>query len=92
MFPKYPGQFNSVALEQDPPDHDVFRKHYVNLLSRKSVTAASAVIEELTRGSVEAMVSHERGEFMRDVAATLPVAVISRMLGLSDEAAAQLRS
>lgn len=91
MFPKFPGQFNSVALEQDPPDHDVFRKHFVSLLSRKNITAAIPLIAELTRESVQALVSRGGGEFMHEVAAKLPVAVISRMLGLSDEAAAQLR-
>jgi cytochrome P450 len=91
MFPKFPGQFNSVALEQDPPDHNVFRKHFVNLLSRTNVTAAIPLIEDLTRSSVETLVSRGGGEFMQAVAAKLPVAVISRMLGLSDEVAVQLR-
>lgn len=91
MFPRFPGQFNSVALEQDPPDHNIFRKHFVNLLSRKNITGAIPLIEELTRASVETLVSRGGGEFMQEVAAKIPVAVISRMLGLSDEVAAQLR-
>jgi len=91
MFPRFPGQFNSVALEQDPPDHEAFRKHYVSLLGRKQVAAATALIERLTRESVVRLVSRGGGEFMQEVAAKLPVAVIASMLGLSDEVARQLR-
>lgn len=91
MFPKFPGQMNSVALEQDPPDHGRFRKHFVDLLGRKNVAAAEPLIRDLTGASISAMAAKGGGDFMEDVAAKLPVEVISQMLGLSPTAASQLR-
>ena len=91
FVPRVEGQPLSVALEQDPPEHTPFHKLYNDLLSRPKVVAAEPMIRELAVHHVGAFVERGGGEFMAEVAAKLPVEVISHMVGLPPEISSQLR-
>ena len=91
FVPRVEGQPLSVALEQDPPEHTPFHKLYNELLSRAKVAAAEPLIHELAVRHVVAFVERGGGEFMAEVAAKLPVEVISHMIGLPPEISSQLR-
>ena len=91
FVPQVEGQPLSVALEQDPPEHTPFRKLYNELLSRPRVNAAEPLISELATRHLRAFFDHGGGEFMAEVAAKLPVDVISFMIGLPPEIGSRLR-
>ena len=91
FVPRVEGQPLSVALEQDPPEHTAFRRLYNDLLSRPRVADAEPLIRSLAAVHVGAFIERGGGEFMTEVAAKLPVEVISSMLGLPADISSQLR-
>jgi cytochrome P450 len=91
MFPRAPGQFRSLALEQDPPDHAKFRRFHSDLLSRNRIREAVPFIRSATARLVDALLLKGGGDFMQEVAAKLPVEVICHLLGLGPDVARQLR-
>ena len=91
FVPRVEGQPLSVALEQDPPDQTAFHKLYNDLLSRAKVAAAEPLIASMATRHVGDFIQRSGGEFMAEVAAKLPVEVISHMVGLPPEISSQLR-
>ena len=91
FIPRVEGQPLSVALEQDPPDQTAFHKLYNELLSRARVAATEPLIHTLAGHYISAFIERGGGEFMAEVAAKLPVEVISHMIGLPPEISSQLR-
>jgi cytochrome P450 len=91
FVPRVDGQLLSVALEQDPPEHTWFRKLYNELLGRQAVAQHHDVIAACADRHIAAFVERGGGEFMSEVAAKIPVEVISYLLGLPPSISSQLR-
>lgn len=84
-----------VALEQDPPEHTVYRKFYAELLSRPRVRAiegdiranAAARLAALAQATAEG----EPADFIAHVAAPVPIEALGTLLGFDADVTAQLR-
>ena len=72
-------------LNMDPPDH----RHYRHLLSGhftpRSVEAKRAAVERLVDEILDGVAGRTEIDFVTDVAAVMPIAVIAEMLGLPAE-------
>lgn len=80
-----------VLATADPPDHTRQRRVLSRLFTKSAIDAR----ESDTRALVDSILDRhlERGsmEWMRDAAVPIPAVVLSRLLGLSDEAAEFVR-
>ncbi len=74
-----------TLLTADPPTHTRFRK-LVNLaFSSRRVAAIEDDIRSICVHLIEAMADRDEGDFVRDFGIPLPVAVITRQLGLGED-------
>lgn len=85
------GRMHAVALEQDPPEHTVYRRLYHEMLSRPRVSAAEPGIRQLARRRIDRLAAGGGGDFVASVAVPVPIEVIALLLGLDDADAEQLR-
>jgi cytochrome P450 len=81
----------TVLATADPPDHTRQRRVFSKLFTRSAIERRA----EQVKGLVDAMLDpHLEGgemDWMRDLAVPLPAIVLSRLLGLDDEAAQFVR-
>ena len=72
-------------LNMDPPDH----RHYRHLLSGhftpRAIDARRAAVERLVDEILDGVAGRNEIDFVTDVAAVMPIAVIAEMLGLPEE-------
>ena len=84
-----------VALEQDPPEHTVYRKLYAELLSRPRVRAIEGDIRANAAarlaGLAAATSGGEPADFIDHVAAPVPIEALATLLGFDPDVTAQLR-
>ncbi len=84
-----------VALEQDPPEHTVYRKLYAELLSRPRVRAIEGDIRANAAARLaalaEATAGGEPADFIAHVAAPVPIEALAILLGFDPDITAQLR-
>jgi len=84
-----------VALEQDPPEHTVYRKLYAELLSRPRVRAIEGDIRANAAARLAALAhataAGEPADFIAHVAAPVPIEALAILLGFDPEVTAQLR-
>lgn len=84
-----------VALEQDPPEHTVYRKLYAELLSRPRVRAIEGDIRANAAARLaalaEATAGGEPADFIAHVAAPVPIEALATLLGFDPDVTAQLR-
>jgi cytochrome P450 len=92
---------SDVGIVTDPPFHMAFRAVLMPGLSPKAMQAYVPQIEAIAGGLIDAMLTHEGGDFVDEFAMPLPAQVMCLMLGLpvqdhrtykrwSDELQAQL--
>ncbi|HEX7069432.1 MAG TPA: cytochrome P450 [Rhodothermales bacterium] len=74
--------FDPVLLGTDPPRHTSVREVLVSPFNRKSVQSLEERIRALADTCIDRLLEGGRGELIADVAAPLPVRVISEMMGL----------
>lgn len=79
-----------VLATVDPPRHSRQRAAVQPTFARSRVAELTGYIRDLLRPRVEAMVERGGGDWMAEVAAPLPVLVISRILGLPESDAEQI--
>ncbi len=80
-----------VALEQDPPEHTVYRRLYAELLSRPRVRAMQSSIRHTTVACLNRLAHSPGGDFVEQVAAPVPIETLAMLLGLDPEVTAELR-
>lgn len=80
-----------VALEQDPPEHTVYRRLYAELLSRQRVRAIEGAIRATAVACLQRLAACEQGDFVEQVAAPVPIETLALLLGLDADVTAHLR-
>ncbi len=84
-----------VALEQDPPEHTVYRKLYAELLSRPRIRAIEGDIRANAAARLAALAQATAGgdpaDFIAHVAAPVPIEALATLLGFDPAVTAQLR-
>ncbi|MBC7372730.1 MAG: cytochrome P450, partial [Frankiales bacterium] len=71
-----------VFLFMDAPDHTRLRRLVSKAFTARTVERLQPMVEELSRNLLDAAHARGRFELIEDLAYPLPVAVISRMLGV----------
>jgi len=80
-----------VALEQDPPEHTVYRRLYAELLSRPRIRAIEADIRANAAACLRRLAGQDVGDFVEQVAAPVPIEALATLLGLDPDVTARLR-
>jgi cytochrome P450 len=76
---------SDVGIVTDPPFHMAFRAVLMPGLSPKALQAYAPRIEAIAGSLVDAMLTHEEGDFVDEFAMPLPARVMCAMLGLPEE-------
>lgn len=71
-------------LQVDPPDHGRLRKLARPAFSPKMIAGYRDRIEKVTGELIDAALARGEFDLMRDIAAPLPIAVITELLGIPD--------
>jgi cytochrome P450 len=71
-------------ITMDPPLHNTYRKVALPFFTRSAVDRLEARIRELTSGILDAALDKVDCDFMVDVAAPLPIAVLCEILGVPE--------
>ena len=85
FFPDMPGRPLGIALEMDPPEHGKYRKLYAEWVNSGKVREYEPTVRSLTDRYVSDFVANGGGDFVRDVAAKLPIQIIAQTLGIDPE-------
>jgi cytochrome P450 len=72
-------------LHRDPPDHTRLRRLAGSALSPRRIEHLRPVVQRLTDGLIDAVAERGTMELINDLAYPLPIATVSRILGLSLE-------
>jgi cholest-4-en-3-one 26-monooxygenase len=83
--PEDDGMFPPTLIQLDPPKHGIFRKMISTRFTPRALKKIDADIEEIGREIVDALVKDDiEGEcdFVKEVSAPLPIAVIAWLLGV----------
>ncbi|MET9960466.1 cytochrome P450 [Streptomyces sp. NPDC006326] len=78
----YPGAGKMMALS-DPPRHDMLRKAIMGLFTVRAVAAMEERTREVVRGALRTVVETGSCDFVKDIAARIPLAVSAELLSLS---------
>jgi cytochrome P450 len=81
-----------MMLGMDPPDHARLRATINRALTPRRVAELEAPVRALARELLARVAAQGRADIIGDFAAVLPMAVISRMLGVPAEDQARLRT
>lgn len=81
-----------MLLGMDPPDHTRLRSTINRALTPRRVSSLEQPVRELARDLLGRMATRGQGDIIADFAAILPMAVISRMLGVPSADQGRLRS
>lgn len=74
-----------TMMEYDPPEHTRYRRLVSKGFTRRSVESYEAVIRELAIEVIETALGNDRFDFVQAVAEELPMRMLGRLLGTSDE-------
>jgi cholest-4-en-3-one 26-monooxygenase len=85
--PGDPGQApqGQILLAMDPPVHTSYRRLVSRLFTPRAVARLEARVRETARARVGAFVAAGGGDFVLDVAAPIPLRVISILMGVPEE-------
>ncbi|MEU7556600.1 cytochrome P450 [Streptomyces sp. NPDC044571] len=78
----YPGAGKMMALS-DPPRHDMLRKAIMGLFTVRAIAAMEERTREVVRGVLRTVVETGSCDFVKDIAARIPLAVSAELLSLS---------
>ena len=74
-----------TMMEYDPPEHTRYRRLVSKGFTRRSVESYEAVIRELAAEVIDEALANDRFDFVDAVAEQLPMRMLGRLLGTSDE-------
>jgi len=74
-----------TMMELDPPDHTRYRRLVSKGFTRRRVESYEAEIRELAIEVIEAALEESEFDFVQSIAEQLPMRMLGRMLGTSDE-------
>ncbi len=74
-----------TMMEMDPPDHTRYRRLVSKGFTRRSVESYEEAIRQLAIDVVEAALEHDEFDFVKLIAEQLPMRMLGRLLGTSDE-------
>ncbi|MFF5147954.1 cytochrome P450 [Streptomyces sp. NPDC013157] len=80
-----------VPLEFEGPEHDAWRTIMLAPMTPAKVRELQPVIDEIVRAQIDGFARDGRADLTAALAETVPALVISRMVGLSAEAAPRMR-
>jgi cholest-4-en-3-one 26-monooxygenase len=72
----------TIMLNMDPPMHTKYRKLVATGFTPKMVSAMKPHVQEITRGIIDRVIEKGECDFVTDIAAQLPLAVIAEMIGV----------
>jgi cholest-4-en-3-one 26-monooxygenase len=75
----------TIMLNMDPPAHTKYRRLVSTGFTPKQINALEPHVRQITRRIVDAIAKRGECDFVTDVAAELPLAVIAEMLGVPEE-------
>ena len=75
----------TILINMDPPKHTKYRKLVSTGFTPKIVTQTEPHVREITKRIVDGVAAKGSCDFVTDVAAKLPLAVICEMLGVPEE-------
>jgi cholest-4-en-3-one 26-monooxygenase len=75
----------TIMLNMDPPMHTKYRRLVSTGFTPKQITALEPHVRGITRRIIDAVAREGRCEFVTDIAAQLPLAVIAEMIGVPPE-------
>ena len=78
-------QFNILMLNMDPPQHAKYRKLVSKGFTPRIIRSLKAGIEQDVDEIINAVIEKGSCDFVRDIAAELPLIVIARLLGVPKE-------
>lgn len=81
----------TVLATADPPDHTRQRRVLSKLFTRSSIERRSAEVKALVDAMLDVHLDSGSMEWMHDLAIPVPAVVLSRLLGLADDAAGFVR-
>ena len=81
-----------TRLQTDPPEHRDYRALIAGAFSAGRVKALEPFVREIAESLADDMARDDECEFVTRFAAWLPIRVITRMLGLPPEDAAQIKT
>jgi methyl-branched lipid omega-hydroxylase len=79
------GEFYGSMITMDNPEHARLRRLVARSFGRGMAPAFEAISKRVARQIVDALVERGPGDFVRPVAAEMPIAVLSSMMGILDE-------
>ncbi len=85
MDPKIVNALIGGMITMDPPAHNAYRKVALPFFTKSALDRLESRIREVARDVVTAAAERGECDFMKDVAAPLPVAVLCEILGVPDE-------
>lgn len=74
-----------TLMEMDPPEHTRYRRLVSKGFTRRSVESYEEPIRELAIEVIERALEREEFDFVHDIAEELPMRMLGRLLGTSDE-------
>ena len=86
--PEQPLDFPPTLIQLDPPKHGIYRQLVSKRFTPRALKKIHQPIEEIGREIVEALVKdkdHGECDFVKEVSAPLPIAVIAWLLGVPKE-------
>ena len=75
----------TIMINMDPPMHTKYRKLVATGFTPKMVNADGAARQEITRGSSTDVIAKGACDFVTEISAQLPLAVIAEMIGVPQE-------
>ncbi len=79
-----------TLMEMDPPEHTRLRRLVNKGFTRRTVESFEEPIRELAAEVVERALQNDEFDFVHDIAEELPMRMLGRLLGTSDEHGRQL--
>ncbi len=79
-----------TMMEMDPPEHTRYRRLVNKGFTRRTVESFEDPIRELAAEVVEKALENDEFDFVHDIAEELPMRMLGRLLGTSDEHGRQL--
>ncbi len=80
----------TIMINMDPPKHTKYRKLVSTGFTPKIVAQLEPHVREITKRIVDGVIARGSCDFVTDIAAQLPLAVIAEMLGVPEEDHAKL--
>ena len=85
------GEGRSLPIDVDPPAHGEYRALFTDRVTAETVRAVEPFLRNLVQRLVGDFHANGGGDFVPEVALAMPLAVLTELVGFSQETVAQLR-